>query len=93
MSLFDEFQKDLMGLEDSGAGLPFVFTPTQAFTLLGMLQLVLRHPKVQPGSGPASEFAQGLAEEIIERLCITEAMREVARQGWHQDYDLPQEKP
>lgn len=77
--LEDQFAADIKDLIDSGAGMPFVFNPGEAFMLLAVLQLALRHPGLD---GAAGSFARELAENIQERLCVTPALKEVARLGW-----------
>ena len=85
-ALESQFTEELIALEHSGAGLPFIFTPSEAWYLLALLQLALRHPALAKASqdviGQPGEFARGLAENIEGRLCKTPAMREVARRGW-----------
>jgi hypothetical protein len=83
--LQQRFVQEILELQESGAGMPFVFTPSEAFTLLAILQLVLRHPRID---GPTGEFARSLAENIEERLCKTPALKEVARQGWQLEHDV-----
>lgn len=87
-ALQDEFVKELKALEESGAGMPFVFTPSEAFTLLAVLQLALRHPNLAAKGATAAEFARSLAENIERRLCKTPALQEVASQGWNPELDV-----
>jgi hypothetical protein len=84
--LGSQFEAEMRALIDAGAGLPFVFNPGEAFTLLAVLQLALRHPALD---GYPEVFARSLAEEIERRLCVTPALREVARRGWDQKFDEP----
>lgn len=84
MPLEEQFAADIKDLIDSGAGMPFVFNPGEAFMLLAVLQLALRHPGLD---GAAGAFARGLAENIEQRLCVTPALKEVARRGWDSEYD------
>jgi|KBSMisStaDraftv2_1062788.scaffolds.fasta_scaffold2197489_1 hypothetical protein len=88
MTLQEEFVKELKALEESGAGMPFVFTPSEAFTLLALLQLALRHPYLDDVGATTADFARNLAENIEQRLCITPAMQEVARRGWQPEHDV-----
>jgi hypothetical protein len=83
--LQQQFIQEIQTLQDSGAAMPLVFTPSEAFMLLAILQLVLRHPRVD---GPTGEFARSFAENIEERLCKTPALKEVARQGWQPEHDV-----
>jgi hypothetical protein len=82
--LLEQFTADIVALEESGAGLPFVFTPSEAFYLLALLQLGLRHPAVDTDTPGAGRFGEELARNIESRLCQTPAMKEVARRGWEQ---------
>mgnify|MGYP003576530741 CR=1 FL=1 len=79
--LMDVFTRELIELEESGAGLPFVFSPSQAWYLLANLQLALRHPG---NTGSAAAFARELGENIQSRLCKGRpAMAEIAQRGWN----------
>jgi hypothetical protein len=82
------FAEELAELETSGAGLPLVFSPSEAWYLFSLLQLTLRHPEIPavPGVGA---FARSLADNIQGRLCKTPAMAEIARRGWDKAYDVP----
>ena len=84
--IFPQFMADLVNLEASGAGMPFVFSPSEAFFLLGTLQLALRHPDFAEHS-KAQEFIRGLAEEIERRIGKTPALRTVAARGWRPECD------
>lgn len=83
--LQEQFCAEIKALEDSGAGMPYVFRPAEAFCLLAILQLALRHPGC---NGQTGEFARAFAENIEKRLCITPALQEVARQGWQPECDV-----
>ena len=87
------FEKELLALEQSGAGMPFTFKPSEGWMLLAALQLVLRHPQVNASAPGAGAFADKLARNIEGRLCKTPAMKEVAARGWLAAYDEPQTKP
>jgi hypothetical protein len=82
-----QFTEDLLALERSGAGMPFVFNPSEAFSLLALLQLALRHPGIGSDAKGTGAFGRALAENIQGRLCRTPAMQEVARRGWDTRYD------
>jgi hypothetical protein len=82
--LLEQFTAEIVDLEQSGAGLPFVFKPSEAFYLLALLQLALRHPFVDTDTPGAAQFGEQLARNIESRLCKTPAMAEVARRGWEQ---------
>jgi hypothetical protein len=84
-ALEEAFTAEMRALVESGAGLPFIFDPLEAFTLLGLLQLALRHPKID---GFPREFGQGLAHNIEERIGKTPAIREIARRGWQSSEDV-----
>ena len=79
---------ELAALEESGAGLPFVFRPIEAFYLLALLQLALRHPGAL--DGPVAVVGRALAENLEQRLGRGgPAIAEVARRGWRPECDLP----
>ena len=79
--LLREFISEITRLENTGAGVPFVFSPSEAFMLLSLLQLALRHPGCV--NGAVGEFGRRLAADIEGRVCICgPAMKEVARRGW-----------
>jgi hypothetical protein len=84
-----QFVEEITALEESGAGMPFIFKPSEAFMLLSILQLALRHPAMAQTSPTVAEFARALAENIQERLCKTPAMKEIAERGWQQEHDIP----
>jgi hypothetical protein len=84
--VFRQFSRDLIDLELSGAGMAFVFKPSEAFFLLGTLQLAMRHPQFSEHEA-ASRFIRGLAEEIEQRIGKTPALREVAARGWQKQFD------
>lgn len=82
---------ELTALEESGAGLPLVFHPIEAFYLLALLQLALRHPGVL--DGVVATFGRSLAENLEERLGRGgPAITEVARRGWQPQHDLPRNR-
>ena len=87
------FEKELLALEQSGAGMPFTFKPSEGWYLLGALQLVARHPDLKATAPEVDAFVNRLARNIEGRLCKTPAMKEVAARGWLAAYDEPQTKP
>jgi hypothetical protein len=76
--------EEICALHESGAGMPFIFDPLEAFTLLSLLQTVLRHPSL---SGYPRDFGLKLAQEIEQRISVAPAIRETARRGWLKEYD------
>ena len=85
LPLKDEFLRELKSLEDSGAALPFLLTPGEAWCLLSALQLALRHPQFQPDGDPhhiAADWAYKFARHIQDRLCILPALAQIAEMGW-----------
>jgi hypothetical protein len=80
---------EMRDLVESGAGLPFVFDPAEAFALLAVLQLALRHPGL---AGFAHDVALRLAHNIEQRLGVTPAIREAARRGWFPEHDRGEER-
>jgi hypothetical protein len=104
--LESRFQQELLALEQAGAGMPFVFRPSEAWFLLGILQLVVTHPAIDSAAPGAGHFARTLGENIESRLCkFGPAMKEIARRGWERpaapeppmlkepDEDTPAKKP
>lgn len=88
----EELQKlaaeEIAALEESGAGLPFIFRPSEAYTLLSLLQLALRHPAIQDAEEVAA-FARRLARNIEERMGKDHpGLMEMARRGWLVEYDI-----
>ncbi len=62
-------------------------TAFEAFTVIGHLQLALRHP----GSvGPAAEITQAIASGLQQTLAMQDgAVAEVLDAGWNPDLDVP----
>lgn len=76
-----QFAEELTALEKSGEYLAFTITPSEAWYLFALLQVMLRDPKVAtlPEIGP---FVREFADRIEQRLCKTPAMALIARRGW-----------
>lgn len=88
--LQEAFTRELIDLEQSGAGLPFILSPAEAWYLLSNLQLSLRHPM---NSGAAAEWIKQFSANIQARLCTGRpAMTELAARGWNAAYDQPATK-
>lgn len=51
----------------------------EAWTLMGLLQLVVRHPELGPES---RGLAERLGRLIQERICDTAALEVLAERGW-----------
>lgn len=63
---------------NSHPGLVLELTPLQALTVLGHIQLALRHPH----RGPSSAIARAVADSLIRRLAVGDAeIEEVLRRG------------
>lgn len=60
-----------------------------AFTVLGHLQLALRHPD---NDGPAAAVARAVAIEIQAQVAVTPALAQVAAAGWCPAYDVEEER-
>lgn len=88
--LKEEFLRELKQLEDSGAGLPFVLSPGEAWFLLSAVQLVLRHPGMNNGrNANVAEWLHLFARNIQERLCDGHpAMSQIAEMGWDARNDI-----
>lgn len=82
---------ELKELTESGAVLPLHFRPHEAFMLMSVLQLALRHPRIGERGGVGA-FAKDLALNIESRLCKSPAMAELARRGWNPEYDVQEEE-
>jgi len=81
-----QFERELVALQESGAGLPFTLDPAGAWMLLANLQLALRHPG---NNGASASWAREFASNIESRLCAGRpAMSEVARRGWLPKHDI-----
>jgi hypothetical protein len=84
-ALLAAFTAEIRALVDAGAALPFLLNPVDAFTLLSLLQLALRHPTI---AGYPRELAVKLARDIEERLGKSPAIHEIARRGWLPSEDV-----
>jgi hypothetical protein len=79
---------EIRDLTEDGAGLPCIFSAVEAFTLLSLLQLALRHPGLH---GYTRDFATRLAKDLESRLSVTPAIRESVRRGWNPEFDTERE--
>lgn len=87
--LQEQFTAEIIALEEAGAGLPFVFRPSEAFMLLSVLQLALRHPHIGQTAALVQTFARELAENIEGRISKGgPAITEIARRGWKSEYGV-----
>lgn len=59
-------------------------SPSQAWILLGHLQLALRHPA---NIGPSAMIARAFANQLQDYIATTPALAAVAAAGWDPDYD------
>jgi hypothetical protein len=80
--------EELAALEASGEYLAFTMSPSDAWYLFSLLQVLCRRPEVAglAGIGP---FVRQFADQIETRLCTTPGMAETARRGWDTAYDVP----
>lgn len=87
--LRQQFTAEIVALEEAGAGVPFIFRPHEAFFLLSILQLALRHPQIAQTASLVQTFARELAENIESRIGKGgAAIAEIARRGWEAKYDV-----
>ena len=87
--LKEQFVAELRALEESGAGLPFLLSPAEAWYLLAAVQLVLRHPGMQHGrNANTAEWLHAFGRNIQERLCQSPAMAQIAEMGWDARTDI-----
>lgn len=83
--LENQFKKDFRELCGGDATITFGFTRLEAWVLFAHVQLALRHPG---NKGPSAEIARKVAERIQKRVATTGALAEIARRGWHQEFDI-----
>jgi len=83
--LFAQFSKEFAELDKDVQPVLLTMTKVQAWALMSQLQLALRHPE---NTGRTSTMAREIAETIERNVATTPALKEVARRGWHQEYDL-----
>lgn len=86
-SLYARFEREMVALQGDWA-LSLELSALQAFTLLGQIQVALRHPD---NVGPAAKIGRELAECLQAALPKGGAIAEVARLGWDPQADLPEE--
>jgi hypothetical protein len=77
--LLDAFNAEIRSLTEAGAMVPISLDPAEAFTLMSLLQLALRHPAIV---GFPQAFGRHLAKEIEKRFAELPAVSEIARRGW-----------
>jgi hypothetical protein len=87
-----QFGEELAALEASGEYLAFTMSPSDAWYLFSLLQVMWRRPEVAtlPDIGP---FVRKFADQIETRLCKAPAMAEIARRGWNPAQDVPFRTP
>lgn len=79
--------EEITALEESKAGMPFVFRPSEALMLVSVLQLALRHPNIE-NHGHVADFARRLAQNIEERLGKNHRwIAELIKRGWNPEFD------
>jgi hypothetical protein len=74
--------KDVMQKPDIDITIP----PFYAYTLIGMLQFVLRHPHIPDASREAAESIARQLQSIFDNY---PAIATVLEQGWNPEYDEP----
>ncbi|HEY9657647.1 MAG TPA: hypothetical protein V6C65_04220 [Allocoleopsis sp.] len=67
----------------------FAILPFRAFTLIGLLQLALRHPLMKMENRAAHEIGVSVAQNLAERLMqIDPAIKKAIEEGWDASLDL-----
>ena len=79
--------EEIKKLHDSGAGVRVEMSPVEAFQILGLLQLALRHPGVQNDRDSVREAGIRIAKQIEDKFAKYPATAEAMRRGWHAEYD------
>ena len=88
--LGERFLVELKALHESGAGLRLELSPAQAWYVLSIMQLALRHPTFQTDNQQQAAAVRAIAGDIESRLCNGRpAMAEMARLGWDSAFDVP----
>lgn len=78
--------RELAHLLDSGAGVRIEMTPVEAFHLVAMIQLSLRHP----GVGEETRAAvHSIARYLEMKFKPYPAVAEMIRRGWDSAHDVP----
>ncbi len=79
--------KTLMSLEREGERTTLVIGPFAAFSLIGMLQLVTRHPEIGPGQ---LTIARSIIDDLTTLFQGTQG-EELVEAGNNPELDVPQE--
>ena len=82
--LYKQFQEEFKALCEDKQPVILELTKLQAWSLLGQIQLALRHPQ---NNGPTGDIAREIALGIQEKVAPSPALAEVARRGWDKRYD------
>lgn len=85
-SLYAAFEREMVALQGDTARFVLELSLLDAFTVLGQLQLALRHPD---NTGPAAQIARRIAGRIEAGLPQGGAIARVAQLGWDPGADLP----
>lgn len=60
-----------------------------AVSLIGALQLVLRHPEFR--KRPTAKFVEGWTRQLQEHISLTPVLAELLELGWNPAFDVPSE--
>jgi hypothetical protein len=86
-SLEDRFALDVQAVEKQIKPIITLWISfPQAWAVFSALQLASRH---QSWAGPSRWLAESFARKLESMITPTEAMQEVARQGWNPQFDTP----
>lgn len=78
------FTEEFAALASLESVVPVDLTPLEAWVVLGNLQLALRHPE---NNQMTAEIARNVAKRLQTLVASEGALAEVARMGWHAEFD------
>ncbi len=84
-SIWEEFSRDFDDLANDDQKIQIEISKIEAFTLVGQLQLALRH---SANVGPGSEIAKQFALKLQAAVANTPVLHEVISRGWHKEFDI-----
>lgn len=83
-----QFVQEMTALEQNGTPVQLCFSPTEAWVVMSLLQLSLRHPGIV---GPTRVVAEAAARQIIQSLVdkgMSPGLLSLAEQGFDERYDI-----
>lgn len=91
-----EFQKmaeaEIARLESDPQEVQLCLSKCDAFMLLGLLQLITRHPAYAPGgvksNSPSARLLRAIGSAIEKEVCDSPALKIVAAAGWQEVFDV-----